>query len=57
MGISKEEVYEMLDFLYQLDRESLGEDVCEKGHYFPKGKYDFCPICGSNFKAESEDKK
>lgn len=54
MGISKKDI-EILDWLYQMDRKTLGEDICEGGHHFPKGKYDFCPICGCKFKAESED--
>ena len=53
MGIDKKDI-DILDFLYKLDRKTLGEDVCERGHRFPKGKYDFCPICGRKFKAESE---
>lgn len=53
MEISKRDI-EILDFLYQMDRKILGEDVCENGHHFHKGKYDFCPICGGKFKAESE---
>lgn len=56
MGISKEDM-DVLDWLYQRDRETLGENICENGHHFPKGKYDFCPICGYKFKAESEDKE
>lgn len=55
MGISKKDI-EILDWLYQMDRITLGEDVCEDGHHFPKAKYDFCPICGRKFKVESEDK-
>lgn len=55
MGISKEDI-DILDWLYQMDRKTLGEDVCERGHHFHKGKYDFCPICGCKFKTESEDK-
>lgn len=46
---------DILDWLYKQDRKSLGEDVCKNGHYFPKGKYDFCPICRCKFKAESEE--
>ena len=53
MGISKEDI-DILDWLYKNDRETLGEDVCKNNHHFHKGKYDWCPICGSNFKAESE---
>ena len=53
MGISKKDI-EILDWLYQMDRKTLGEDICEGGHHFPKGKYDFCPICLRKFKAESE---
>lgn len=53
MGTTKKDT-DILDWLYQQDRKSLGEDVCENEHYFPKGKYDFCPICGRKFKAESE---
>lgn len=56
MGISKTDI-EILDWLYQMDRKTLGEDICESGHHFPKGKYDFCPICECKFKAESEDKE
>lgn len=48
---------EILDWLYQMDRKTLGEDICEGGHRFPKGKYDFCPICLRKFKAESEDEE
>ena len=47
MEISKRDIA-ILDWLYQMDRETLGEDVCERGHHFYKGKYDFCPICGCN---------
>ena len=54
MEISKKDI-DILNFLYQNDRKSLGEDVCGNGHHFPKGKYDFCPICGCKFKTESED--
>ena len=46
---------EILDFLYQLDRESLGEDVCKNNHHFHKGKYDFCPLCGAAWKSEVEN--
>lgn len=46
---------DILDWLYKQDRKSLGEDVCKNGHYFSKGKYDFCPICRCKFKAESEE--
>lgn len=53
MEISKRDI-EILDFLYQMDRESLGEDVCENGHHFHKGKYDFCPMCGCKFKTEEK---
>ena len=53
MGISKNDI-DILDWLYKMDRKTLGEDVCESGHHFHKGKYDFCPICGCKFKAESE---
>lgn len=55
MGISKEDI-SILDWLYQMDRKTLGEDICENGHHFPKGKYDFCPICVRKFKEESENK-
>lgn len=54
MGISKRDI-EILDWLYKNDRESLGEDVCDCNHHFPKGKYYFCPICGGKFNVESED--
>lgn len=47
MGISKKDI-DILDFLYRMDRETLGEDICADGHRFPKGKYDFCPNCGKN---------
>lgn len=57
IGEFAEIVIEILDWLYQMDRKSLGEDICEGGHHFPKGKYDFCPICGCKFKTESEDKE
>lgn len=56
MRISKKDI-EILDWLYQMDRKTLGEDICEGGHHFPKGKYDFCPICGYKFKAESEEEE
>ena len=56
MGISKHDI-EILDWLYKMDRKTLGEDVCKNGHYFPKGKYPWCPICGRSFKTESEDKE
>ena len=46
---------EILDFLYQLDRESLGEDVCKNNHHFHKGKYDFCPLCEAAWKSEVEN--
>lgn len=56
MGISKKDL-DILDFLHKCDRESLGEDICEVGHHFPKGKYDFCPICMSKFKADIEKRE
>ena len=54
MGMSKKDI-DILYWLYQMDRKTLGEDVCENSHHFHKGKYDFCPICGCKFTAESED--
>lgn len=56
MEISKRDIA-ILDWLYQMDRETLGEDVCENGHHFHKGKYDFCPMCGCKFKEERENKR
>lgn len=53
MAISERDKH-ILDFLYQMDRKTLGEDICVGRHRFPKGKYDFCPICGQKFKTESE---
>lgn len=45
---------DIIDWLYQMDKKSLGEDVCENNHHFHKGKYDFCPICGCKFREGSE---
>jgi hypothetical protein len=45
---------EKIEWLYKMDRETLGQDECYNKHYFPKGKYDYCPICDCAFKTESE---
>lgn len=47
----KREEEDILNFLFQMDIETEQKEICENRHFFNKGKYDYCPICGSKLRA------